>query len=232
MEPTAAGAREFRQRALHACSCPRCASAAATTAWSLNGAALACRRSGSPRAPCRRSARRRRRGARRQRARDRAARDRARRATARRAGMPARDVRDDALRILGARVVVGDRRSRRRARPRSRPSAGACRHRDRRRSRTRRAAGRVHARARRAAPCRARPACARSRRPRAAARAPPKTSMRPLGARHCASARAASVERHVPAEQHGEHGQHVLDVEVADQRHASARRRPSSTRCR
>ena len=66
----------------------------------------------------------------------------------------------------------------------------------------------------------ARPACARSRRSRAARRAPPNSSMRPLGARHARQrACAASASGTPSASRHREHGEHVVDIEIADQRH-------------
>ena len=110
VEPAAAGARELSQACLApSVRCTPASSAApATTAWSLNGAALACRRSGSPRGPCPRSARRR----------PRAAADSASRIALRAIVLDAerlaggnaraRCPRRSRCGILGARVVVGD----------------------------------------------------------------------------------------------------------------------------
>ena len=87
--------------------------------------------------------------------------------------------------VLAARVVVGDDASRRAA-PRRRPSAGACRGRGRRRRRTPRAAGPRCADAAPSAAAPARPACGRNRhRPR----------RRSAGARPAPCGRARRVRR-------------------------------------
>ena len=53
-------------------------------------------------------------------------------------------------------------------------------------------------------------------------------SMRPGGAAHCSSAATASCERHVPAEQHGQRREQILDVEVADEARAQRRDAPAA----
>ena len=127
------------------------------------------------------------------------------------------DVAQDRVGILGARVVAGrDREVGARARGRA-PSARACCGRDRRRSRRRRSGGPRPAAARGRAPCRARRACARSRRARSAGRSPTR-STRPGTARAALEPAAIASHAMPSARPVGERGEQVLDLEVAEQR--------------